>query len=389
MSQISRPVQIVFAAVLLAAVLWFFALRPKPQSDTTASTPAPAPTAPGPNPSPTKPYNTKTPVVGGLLGAVNKAEGAVATSSANANALEQKSAAASASSPQPATSAPAAAGTPAAGTATQPSTQNHAATGAAAAAGTAHATTPTTPTTAAANNPAAKIATQLAAGKTVALLFWNPQSTDDQAVHDAIAAVAKQNHKLVADFATSDQVAEYGTVVDTSQVVETPTLLVMKGKTIQAITDLQDPSDLRQFIQDQVQGGPGEVLTQKVSVYAAGTTRAEYVTRVNKVCKKLQGDKITIPANATPLRVVQIFADAEYTFLRKLQSVPMPPADRGYLLSLIAHERLATQQFVQAFSARSGVTAHSLYLSGQTNDDFAVEGTKQYGLYNCVVHEDS
>src|SRR5277367_3330214 len=109
MSQVSRPVQIAVLAVVLGAALWFFALRPKPQTATTSvplvttTVPAPTPTAAAP-----KHLDTKTPVVGGLLGAVNKANGAVATSQSNASQLARKSAAASSSSPSsPAASTPA------------------------------------------------------------------------------------------------------------------------------------------------------------------------------------------------------------------------------------------------------------------------------------------
>jgi len=389
MSQVSRPVQIALVAILLIGGLWFFALRPKSSSSTSSTPTAVAPAAPAPTAasaaSPTKPYNTKTPVVGGLLGAVNKAEGAVATSSANANQLERNSAAASSSSPPSSTTgAGSAAGAPSVSASrvsptAPPGTQTR--TGSASAPA-ASASTPA--------NPALTIKNQLAEGKTVALMFWNPLASDDQADHAALKSLVKgKNGPLVVDFATPGQIASYGSIATVAQVVETPTLLIMKGKSIESITDLQDPADLRQYIGDVDQGGPGEQLLPKLTAYSVGTTRTSYVARANRLCTRVtHGKPIAIPADSTLQQVETLIGGAETKFVNQLNSIPKPTADASYLQSLFSAERRAESQFRAGFASTNPITAHNLVVSGETNEDFAVSGMTGYGLVDCVVAED-
>lgn len=389
MSQVSRPVQIALLAVLLIGALWFVALRPHSQTDTTATQPAPvAPVAVAPH----KPLNAKTPVVGGLFGAVNKANGAVAASSANANQLEHNSAAAGTSPTAAAPSAPATTATAAApvttatATAAAPATSGAAAATHAATAPATKAGTATTP--AAVVSPAVVVGQELAAGKTVALLIWNPLGTDDRAVHAALQALVKPNGPLVVHYATAGQVADYGSIVSASQVLETPTLLVMKGKSVQSITDLQDPSDLRQFIGDLQQGGPGEVLSPKLAVYATGTTRTTYIAKTNAVCAKL--DKKAVAGFASPLPSMSGLNAAvafDRSYFNTVAAVPTPLADRLYLhTTWLAASRALNEYAAEATAAAAGNNsrAHSLALSAEQNADSAFLRLNTYGLTTCA-----
>lgn len=382
MSQVSRPVQIALLAVLLIGALWFVALRPHSQ---TASTPTPAPVAAVPPTAP-KQLNTKTPVVGGLFGAVNKANAAVANSSANATALERKSAAASSSanpSPAPVTTASSTAAAPAATTptthaTTAPSTQT-----------SSHAGTATKPATAP-TSPAVTIGNELAQGKTVALLFWNPLATDDRAVRAALKVLVKRNGPLVAHYATAAQVTDYGSIVTASQVLETPTLLVMKGKNITTITDLQDPSDLRQYFGNFVQGGPGQVLTPTLAAYATGTTRTAYIATANAVCKRFnakQEQLIASSGTTTPGSALKAAVTVEQSYLAALKAIPPPPADRAYLhTTWVAIDRSVAQTLTEIVAVGEGndYAAHNLALSSEDNADLAYNRLNTYGLSDCA-----
>lgn len=380
MSQVSRPVQIALVAVVLGAALWFFALRPKPQTSTAS---APVVTTPAPAPTPTaaapKNLNTKTPVVGGLLGAVNKANGAVATSQANASQLERQSNAASSSSPTaPSGAGAAAASTPATGSS---------ATSKVAPSASQSATGTRAPAPTVSANPAIAIKNELAQGKTVVLLFWNPLASDDVAVHAALQSLVKgkKNGPLVAAYATANQVADYGSIVTASQVLETPSLLIMKGKSVQAITDLQDPADLRQYIGDIDQGGPGQKLLPTLTAFAPTTTRAVYVARENKLCGRIEGTRIPIPTNATAKQAGKAFVTGEDSFLNQVAAIAPPRADAAYIHHLIALERRADREVGQAFSATSPTAFRNLILSAETNDDYASSGLENYGLVSCIL----
>lgn len=414
MSQVSRPVQLALLAVVVLGALWFFALRPHTQSTTSTPAPtpapAPAPAASAPTTAP-KPYNTKTPVIGGMLGAVNKANAAVAASNAQANQQEHNFAATSSPSSVPQTTASATTGAPGstAGAtrtgpaATAPTTggSGTAAAGAASAAGphaataagtrtASHAAGTSRATTAAAPpvSPALRIKSQLAAGKTVAVLFWNPLASDDQAVHSALKAIAKRK-SFVVYYATAAQLPSYGTIVTAAQVLETPTLLIMRGKSIQAITDLQDPADLRQYVNDLDAGGPGEVLTPKLASYTPGISRVAYLKRANALCLRVTGNAIQIPVFDTPEQILKIIDGAERRFMAKLASIPAPVADRAYLHHLFVIENRADAQYTAAFSTTNPVTTNGLLLSAESNDDYAVQGLKSYGLVDCVVPSDN
>lgn len=411
MSQVSRPVQLALLAVVVLGALWFFALRPRTQSTTSppAPAPAPAPAAAAPATAP-KPYNTKTPVIGGLLGDVNKANAAVATSQANANTLEHDSGAASSPTGTPVTTASASAAAPASGraaasspsTATTPQTATHPGATSGAAAGSAAATHPATAAGArtathaattshatgvatASVSPAVTIKNELADGKTVALLFWNPLGTDDQAVHGALLALAKGDHSLVVDSATAGQVANYGTIVTTAQVLETPTLLIMHGKSIQTITDLQDPTDLHQYLIDLQAGGPGEVLMPSFASYAAGTTRAAYLAKANAFCSHAQNATVVISPSDTPAQILSKLAAANERYLAQLAAIPPPAADRQFIHDLLTTSAAGDRETAAALTASNPYTGHNLLLSGETNSDRAVQMAEDYGLADCVV----
>ena len=389
MSQVSRPVQIGLLVVLLIGALWFVALRPHSQ---TASTPAPAPVAAAPPAAPAapKPLNTQTPVVGGLFGAVNKANAAVAASAASAASIERQ-AAADNSATNPAPSAPV-------------TTASSSAAAPAAAAPTTHATpapstqtssparTATTPATApAAANPAVTIGDELTAGKTVALLFWNPLATDDRAVRDALQALVKPHGPLVVHYATADQVTDYGSIVTAEQVLETPTLLVMKGKSITTITDLQDPSDLRQYFGNFVQGGPGQVLTPTLAAYAVGTTRAAYIAKANALCKRLNAKEertfASLSSTTTAAGALKLAVTLDQSYLAALRAIPVPVADRAYLhTTWVALDRAFAEALAEipAVSAGNDYLARNLVLSTQSNVDLAYNRLDAYGLSYCA-----
>jgi hypothetical protein len=382
MSQVSRPVQIALLVVIVAAAAWFVALRPK-SSSSTGGTPAPVATTPAPTSAAASGANT--PVVGGLLKDVGKARGAVATSQANANQLQHDSAAASSSNPATATGgAPAVSATAPAGTQTPTGSANTAKAGSAG----KPAAAPAAPT-----NPAVKIGQQLANGKTVALLFWNPLSSDDTAVHDALKSIFKHQKKggtLVVDFATPGQVPSYGKIVTASQVLETPTLLLMRGKNVQSITDLQDPADLRQYVGDIDQGGPGEKTLPALTAYTPGTSRTAYVARMNAACRKAKKDAKTppsIPAKATLAQAIKIVVSYLDAALNRVDGIPKPKADAAYLAKLFGAERRANQEAIDAAATRDPYKQHDLLLSAETNNDYAANGFTSYGMLDCVAPE--
>jgi hypothetical protein len=253
MAQLSRPYQIGLATVAVLAAAWLVLLRPHSTSTNSASTaPAPTTVAQSTKASPASKaakhakgsgsssiYHGSAPGVQGLTRAVAKANGAVATSKQNAQHLEEKSTQASSATPTATTTAPSATTSTPAAKAPTTSSSSAAASHGAAARGTGVARQHA-------------VEAQLAKGRTVVILFWDPKGADDQSVHSAVRSLRSQ-HSLNIDIqeASASQVASFGTITRGLQVYGTPTLLIVDKKgQAKTLTGLQDAYAISQAIRE-------------------------------------------------------------------------------------------------------------------------------------------
>jgi len=267
MTQISRPFQIVLAALALFVAVWFVALRAHNSSTSggsgSSASSSSAPTSqPATSPSaeaksaaaPTPIYHGAAPGVEGLTRAINKAHGAVAQSQSDAKSFEHANAELSGSSTAGSTVA---GSTSSAHTTTTTVTAKHSVS-------TASGHTTVTHTTVVKHTPsAAKPATgapsmqvavehELQQHKTVLILFWNPRGADDVAVHKELPAVQHSfGAKVAVHYASASQVGAYGTITNAVQVTQTPTLLIVNshGKTT-VITGLTDAFSIEQSVSE-------------------------------------------------------------------------------------------------------------------------------------------
>ena len=270
MAQLSRPFQIGLLAVAVLAAAWLVLLRPH-STNSTAPVPAPAPTAAvrtveaSAAPTTAKPttskakakakgsgsssiYHGSAPGVQGLTRAIAKANGAVATSQQNAKQLEEKSTQASSATPTATAttpSAPAATAKPTT-TKTTPAAKSPSTSSSSASAGHGAAARETS----VARQHA--VEAQLAKGRTVVILFWDPKGADDESVHSAVRSLRSQ-HSLNIDIqeASASQVASFGTITRGVQVYGTPTLLIVDKKgQVKTLTGLQDAYAIAQAIRE-------------------------------------------------------------------------------------------------------------------------------------------
>jgi hypothetical protein len=236
MAQLSRPYQIALAALGVLALAWFAVLhRPGSSPSEPASAPAAHVSASGPS------AGSTAPGVAGLTRDIAKAHGAVAQSEKNAAQLQSKSAQASNEAAPSSASA-----IPTKHAANAPAATNKA---------VAHKPAPTHATSSA-NGAAQQAAEQavlqqeLKQGKTVLLLFWNPKSSDDASVRQALLAVsAHAKGKVAVHVAQAGQVGRYGSMTKDVQVLQTPTLLVVGRKGLAVtMTGLVDRYAIEQAI---------------------------------------------------------------------------------------------------------------------------------------------
>lgn len=281
MAQLSRPYQLGLLAVVLLAAAWLLLLQghsTTPSAPSSSSSPAQTVTSRVAKSSATAShgssgasshiYHGAAPGVEGLTKDIAKARGAVETSKQNARQLAQKSAQASdesthaaASKPTVSTAATTTAATKSAASKAAASTTAASTTAASRAAAPAKASAPTTsakPSAAATTGvPSAQrsVEAQLAKGKIVLILFWNPKGADDTAVHQALAQLQrKAGLGIAVHEASAEQVASFGTITKGVQVYGTPTLLVLnkQGRAL-TLTGLQDAFTIEQAIQEAKQ----------------------------------------------------------------------------------------------------------------------------------------
>jgi hypothetical protein len=293
MAQLSRPYQILLGAVVVFGLIWAVALRGHASnpSEPVASTAPPASTAhpaspttgsaangsSGSNPAaPSSVYHGNAPGVEGLTRAIAKAHGVVGESQRNVHQQEGNSRALSGEAQSSSTTTVHGAPAPAHSTVTTHSTTT-----------THGATTVTHKTTKiihSAPTPAHRVVSpankatvhvrvhvgasakstsgrdpqqivvehELAGGKTVMLLFWNPKSTvdqEDQTQADALASSSKGTVTL--HLAHANQVGMFGTITEVVHVYQTPTILIVnKHGLVSTLTGLTDVFALEQALHE-------------------------------------------------------------------------------------------------------------------------------------------
>ena len=292
MAQLSRPYQIILGVVVVFGLIWAVALRghsPNP-SEPSASTPQPTSASgngsSGGNPAaPTQIYHGKAPGVEGLTRAIAKAHGVVGESQRNVQEQEGKSKALSGESQSSTTTTRATtkAGSVQSVTVTHKTTVEP--TPAHKTAKPTHSTTTVTRTTTVHTTPtpvhrvvvpthkatvrvhvhtrSAKSTTtrnpeqvaverELAAGKTVMLLFWDPKSTVDQEDQTQASALAGRSKGTVTlHLARADQVGMFGTITEVVHVYQTPTILIVnKHGVVSTLTGLTDVFALEQAVHE-------------------------------------------------------------------------------------------------------------------------------------------
>jgi hypothetical protein len=276
MAQLSRPYQILLGAVVVFGLIWAVALHghasggnepvsrtPRARTATNSSSPSAAAEAKAAA-APTPIYHGAAPGVEGLTRAIAKAHGAVATSQRNAQQLQSKSSAASGEA-QPSTNSSSTTLTPAEASTTVSHRATIAPTLAHRAAGpvgdrAAHAPGASTPTN---SHTSAKLANgrtveqiaverELAQGKTVMLLFWNPKSSVDQEVQAQTSALSGRSKGMVRLYlANANQVGMFGTITEVVHIYETPTVLIVnKHGLVSTLTGLTDVFALEQAVHE-------------------------------------------------------------------------------------------------------------------------------------------
>ena len=103
----------------------------------------------------------------------------------------------------------------------------------------------------------APVAHALAAHKVVVLLFWKRHGVDDRDVKSAVDSLPRHGGNVAVFTDTPKHVARYARVTGPTDVVQTPTLLVVdrQGQTRKA-TGYLDSATVQQYVVDALHGAP-------------------------------------------------------------------------------------------------------------------------------------
>ncbi len=102
--------------------------------------------------------------------------------------------------------------------------------------------------------PAEQLAVEaeLAHGKTVMLVFWNPHSSVDQEVHSQVSALASGSKgTVVMHSALASQVNVFGSITEVVRVYQTPTILIVnRHGVVSTLTGLTEVFALQQAVNE-------------------------------------------------------------------------------------------------------------------------------------------
>lgn len=240
MAQLSRPYQAALILVAVLALAWFAVLRAHISTSTGGASSPTSSSSSSASSSPkagetghhegkaTPVYHGAVPGLSGLSKDIRRAHETVGASETEAHKVQ--------------------------GTAAQPSHATSSVT-AAPVAKVSHPAAPSHPARSTQHSNATRagsVEAQLHAGKIVLLLFWNPHSTDDQAVRSQVQAVGGSlKGKVALDFAKAREVGSFGTVTRDISVLQTPTLLIINRRGLTTtITGLTDAFSIEQAVRE-------------------------------------------------------------------------------------------------------------------------------------------
>jgi hypothetical protein len=258
MAQLSRPYQIALGAIVVLGLVWVMALRGHGQNPSEPAPTSPSPSKPATSAAaeakaaaaPTSVYHGAAPGVEGLTRAIAKAHEAVATSQQNAKQLQGKSSEASGESQASNATGGVAAVKGASGAST---TRSSIEATALARRTAAHRRSGSSPKSHIGRTPQQiAVEGELAHGKTVMLLFWNPKSTVDQEVKAQVDALAGGSKGTVTIHAAlPHQVGRFGKITEVVHVYQTPTILIVnRHGVVSTLTGLTDVFALQQAVRE-------------------------------------------------------------------------------------------------------------------------------------------
>lgn len=233
MTQVSRPVLIVLLVTVAFAGVWFVALRPKSDSGSGggSSSTSSAPDAPG---------------VKGLTNSIAKAKGAVKTSQDNAAKVDAADASAGGAAAAGSTGS---SGSSASTGSASGSSSSGTASGSAGAASGARAVSARV--SAATAHKVAAVERGLRQRKVVALLFYNPRSSDDAMVRKEFSRLSTRGGRVVLVASPLFALSQFGAITQKVQVTEASSVIVFdhKGKA-SSIVGFTTDAEMSQRISD-------------------------------------------------------------------------------------------------------------------------------------------
>jgi hypothetical protein len=94
------------------------------------------------------------------------------------------------------------------------------------------------------------VATAVAKKKTLVMLFWNKKAYDDQAVRRELRGINRHKGKVQVHVASITDVARYAPITRGVNLEQSPTVVVVKGDTADALVGFVDRESINQSVSD-------------------------------------------------------------------------------------------------------------------------------------------
>ena len=94
------------------------------------------------------------------------------------------------------------------------------------------------------------VATAVAKKKTLVMLFWNKRAYDDRAVRREVSHIDRRKGKVQVHVASINDVARYASITRGVNLEQSPTVVVVKGETADALVGYVDRGTVNQSVSD-------------------------------------------------------------------------------------------------------------------------------------------
>jgi hypothetical protein len=197
-----------------------------------------------------------------------------------------------------------------------------------------------------------EIDSQIAAGKLVVVMFWQPKSAVDQYVHAQLgSALGAFGSAVAVHYALPSQVNELGTWTGKVLVTETPTILIITpSNQVTALAGFTDSAYIAQNIDQRLGSTASASHAAQAQLFAA--TQTACLRTHASVSSALATLRSTRASQTAKLSAARVVVGAEASAVGALAKAALPASLKPAVAGMAAVSRSLTRELDQALATR-------------------------------------